>query len=277
MRSNKKYHYTYLLIIEKEKDLYNYYIGCRSCDTHPNEDVDYNSSSKHVKAMTYVSIDKIVLDIFDTRESALKEEIRLHYLHDVGVNPLYVNKAKQTSTKFDTTGISFPKSREAIAKIVEFHKGRKRSPETCKKIGDSLRGRSNANKGKKRSIEHCVKMSRLLKGRPGNKDFRHTEESKKKMSESSKGKLHTEETKRKISNILKNTKLGHENPAARAVRCAELDKKFNTVTDATKFINAKSKSSICNALAGRAKTAGGYTWEYVEMEFDKSLKVKNEN
>jgi hypothetical protein len=120
------------------------------------------------------------------------------------------------------------------------------------------------NKGKKRSAEYCKRLSERMKGRPGNKGFKHSEESRRKMSEGSKGKWHSEETKMKISGKIKGTKIGSNNPAARAVRCIEPDKVFDTVTEATLFIHRKSKSSITNMLAGQTKTAGGYTWEYVQ-------------
>ena len=107
------YYYTYLLINPITDRMY---IGQRHCKCHPNDDIDYMSSSKYVPKN---ECDKIVLSIFTTSEDALKEEIRLHAKYDVAVNPNFYNKAKQTSIKFDTTGTTFKLSkahRQSISK-----------------------------------------------------------------------------------------------------------------------------------------------------------------
>lgn len=92
-------HYVYLLIHDQTGLMY---IGARSCKGSPEED-SYMSSSSLGKA--YCSnCDKLVLATFTTRAEAVSYEIYLHKLFDVGVNPLFFNKSKQTSSKFDTTG-----------------------------------------------------------------------------------------------------------------------------------------------------------------------------
>lgn len=47
------------------------------------------------------------------------------------------------------------------------------------------------------------------------------------------------------------------------VRCVELDKIFNSITEAAYFIN-RSGSGISEVLNGKQKMAGGYHWEYVQ-------------
>lgn len=91
-------HYTYLLINKFTGMLY---IGKRSCTCLPEEDIDYMSSSKYVPKQDCF---KVILSKFESSSDAIQDEIKLHTLFNVGVNPAFYNKAKQTSTSFDTTG-----------------------------------------------------------------------------------------------------------------------------------------------------------------------------
>ncbi len=79
------------------------YIGVRSSKVDPMED-KYMSSSKSLKALVNKSPEdfkKTILCTFVTRERALAFEVFLHNYFDVAKNPLYYNKAKQTSKKFN--------------------------------------------------------------------------------------------------------------------------------------------------------------------------------
>ena len=103
----------------------------------------------------------------------------------------------------------------------------------------------------------------------GGVDHLHTEDTKYKLSEimigennPMYGKHHTDETKKKMSERKKDIYLGNKNPNARKIRCIELDKVFDTVEDALKFINRK-RSSLWDAMK-RGGKCGGYHWEYVE-------------
>ena len=104
------------------------------------------------------------------------------------------------------------------------------------------------------------KMSETKKGK------KHTEETRKKMSESHKGennpmygKTLSEKTRKKMSESHK----GENNPKATKVYCVELDMVFNTVIEASNFVGC-NKSNISSVLRGRRKTAGGYHWLYAE-------------
>ena len=55
---------------------------------------------------------------------------------------------------------------------------------------------------------------------------------------------------------------GVKNHKARAVRCVELNKMFDTVTEAVSQGYATQHANICRAVRTN-KTAGGYHWEYV--------------
>lgn len=45
------------------------------------------------------------------------------------------------------------------------------------------------------------------------------------------------------------------------VLCVELNKIFNTVSEARKATGATKISEVCN---GKRKSSGGYTWKYVD-------------
>lgn len=55
---------------------------------------------------------------------------------------------------------------------------------------------------------------------------------------------------------------GGENPHAKAIRCIETQKVYETIREAAKDVGI-SRQNIQNALKGRQKTAGGYHWKYV--------------
>lgn len=111
------YYYTYLLINENNGMLY---IGKRQSKCKPEEDTSYMSSSKYVPKE---ECDKIILSVHNTAEEAVAEEIRLHAIHNVGLNPMFYNKSKQTSSKFDTTGFTFKLTQEQREKISKATRG----------------------------------------------------------------------------------------------------------------------------------------------------------
>ena len=67
-------------------------------------------------------------------------------------------------------------------KTAEYHKGKKRSEETKKKMSDAAKGKPSHRKGKHLSEEHKKNISESSKGK------KMSEEAKKKMAESKKGK-----------------------------------------------------------------------------------------
>lgn len=102
-----KYHYTYWItnIINGKS-----YIGARSCNCKPEEDIEYMGSSKKyldkaIEKEGLQNFDKHILAYWATRKEAIEHEILLHDIFDVGRNPVFYNGAKQTSTGFDSTGI----------------------------------------------------------------------------------------------------------------------------------------------------------------------------
>jgi hypothetical protein len=89
----KKSHYTYYSYEEFGRG----YIGVRSCDCEPEEDVDYFGSYTD---KTFEPTQKIILQTYETREEANEDEVILHEFYQVDVNSHFANQAKQTSEKF---------------------------------------------------------------------------------------------------------------------------------------------------------------------------------
>lgn len=97
--------------------------------------------------------------------------------------------------------------------------------------------------------------------------FKHSEESKRLMSEHTKGELnpmygkhHTEETKKKISNNLKN----HIKTSKR-VLCLETGKVYPSSREIERKLNI-NHNCINAACNGKQKTAGGKHWQYIDEE-----------
>lgn len=160
-----KYHYVYRITnIQCKK----HYYGTRSSKCHPSEDlgIKYFSSSydkdfikdQHDNPQNYKY--KIV-KILQSRKDAISLEVKLHEKFDVGINESFYNKAKQTTTKFDTTGIP---SKPLYGKMNGMY-GKKHTKETIEKIrksklylSDESRKRMSEAQKKKVKCPHCGKI-----------------------------------------------------------------------------------------------------------------------
>lgn len=142
------------------------YIGVRSCVCDPKDD-DYWSSSRHLPKDVKDTHKKRILKVHNDRKSAVEHEIGLHNKYDVAKNPEFYNRAKQTSTSYDTSEVPNPHSEETRKKLSKALKGKRRTPEmveamrqrmlgtkqsaeTCKKRGESIRS-NGSNKGTRNS------------------------------------------------------------------------------------------------------------------------------
>lgn len=132
------------------------YIGTRSCKVKPEDDVTYFGSFYD---KTFKPGFKIIIAVFNTREEALQAEVALHKFYCVDKNKHFANKARQTSTKFISTG---PRSQEFKDGVSKRLKGRKLKPEHIKKVSEA---RSKKLKGRKLSEEHKQNISNALKGK----------------------------------------------------------------------------------------------------------------
>jgi group I intron endonuclease len=152
-------------------------------------------------------------------------------------------------------------------KISDGNKGKKMSNEAKRKISEANTGVfftaerrekiSKALKGRKCSKEEIEKRSSKLRGRKRNI----TESHKKAIAESNRrtkgflGKTHTDETKKKMSE-------SNKKATVKIVKCIETGETFSSLTEAA-MNYGKCKTAICNHLKGKSKTFAGYHWEYV--------------
>ena len=77
------------------------YIGSRSCSCLPEEDISYFGSYTD---KTFKPTNKTILCVFNTRKEATAAEALLHKFYDIGTNPHFANKAKQTANGFSFIG-----------------------------------------------------------------------------------------------------------------------------------------------------------------------------
>jgi len=148
------HHYTYRII---NKTNQKEYIGVRTSNIKPKDDLGhlYFSSStdllfiadqkNHPENYSYQ-----VMSIHPSRISAISEEISLHLFFDVARSPNFYNKANQTSSGFDTTGLRWkvadtrrykkPKSKTHREKIRISNLNKQISPITRNKISETLTG-----------------------------------------------------------------------------------------------------------------------------------------
>lgn len=96
--------------------------------------------------------------------------------------------------------------------------------------------------------------------------FHHSDETKRKISDSRKGekncnygKHFSEEHKRKISEAQK----GAKSKKAKKVICVETGKVYCSLSEAAQAVGT-CKQNICLCCNGKAKTAFGYHWAYYE-------------
>jgi hypothetical protein len=162
------------------------YIGKRECYCLPEEDVRYFGSFTD---KTFRPTQKVILEIFATKEEALAAEIILHDFYQVDVNPHFANKARQTAVGFsyDRTGetngevwferMSGDKSptkrpevrekiRQAQIRLGDNHNSRK--PEARERARQLLTGDRNPNRsaeGRERRRQHMLQPERRAKSR----------------------------------------------------------------------------------------------------------------
>ena len=174
-----KYHYTYRItnILLKM-----YYYGVRSTNLLPKDDIGikYFSTSTNKEFIrdqkeNPQNYHYKVIKNFNTREEATALEIKLHEKFNVKLHEKFYNRANQTSTGFDTTGV--PQSDIAKEKNRVAHTGKNSScygkyltKEHKKKISESSKGKKKSEKHKEnqrkpKTSEHKMNMSIAKKGK----------------------------------------------------------------------------------------------------------------
>lgn len=155
----KKYNYTYKSTLKSDPRYY--YYGVHSSNIEPKFD-DYEGSGTNIKKLIkekgHGIFEREILDFYNTREESLEAEEAL-VTEEVILDPFCLNKIKGGGT-LDTSGIRYDE-------------------EIRKKMGKHVLG----TKRKQESIE---KMIRTRRTRGTDK---HTEETKKKLSELKKGEI----------------------------------------------------------------------------------------
>ena len=162
----QKYHYVYRItniLLNK------HYYGTRtSKNKTPEEDIGiYYFSSSSDKEFIKDQKDNPqdyrykIIKKFNTRENALKLEIKLHNKFNVGINESFYNRVKQTSTGFDNTSLDFNELVKIRLKNNSYKSGGVKAAETWK----------NKSKEEKKEISEKFKdcFSKIdLKGRAAN-------------------------------------------------------------------------------------------------------------
>ena len=130
-------------------------------------------------------------------------------------------------------------SEETKAKISDYHKETHLAEETKQKISEALKGRK----------QDVVTIQKRIKANTGKK---RTEEQRKRISESLKGRVVVQsvETRNKISRTL-----------SKPIICVETGVEYYGIREAERQTHIHS-SSITKCLKGELKKAGGYHWEY---------------
>lgn len=147
------------------------------------------------------------------------------------------------------------------------------SAETRLKISESLNRAylnpelrqklSEAKKGKRPSYECIMKSVEAHRGKPL------SNETRRKISMKLKGKPLSDETRKKMSEARKGKKasehviLAMTEATSKKVLCVETGEVYKSISEAGRQLGISFKA-ISNVCRGKAKTSGGYHWEYAE-------------
>lgn len=162
------------------------------------------------------------------------------------------------------------------------------SPEVCRKISESNKGRTVWNKGKtpnKEQIKGLLDYISSHSQKGANNHFygkNHSQESKNRMSES-RIRFYKENPERLEEMRLRNKqfvikhpeyreeqrqlqrKLKIEEGMAHPILCIETNIRYDSIMEASRMTGI-CNSSICEAVNGKRKTAGGFHWKSVKRE-----------
>jgi group I intron endonuclease len=225
-----KRHYVYHSYEEWGRD----YIGIRSCNCLPEEDTKYFGSFTD---KTFNPTGKTILFVRKTRQEVAEIEIILHDFFDVAVNPQFANQAKQTSTRFDRTGVS-------------------NTEETKKKISEALSGEKHPLFGVPRTEEWKKAMSGEKHPQFG---IPLTEETKKKISEALSGEKHP------LFGVPGKT--GALHPSSKAIIAIEPDgtkRHFGSGREAAKELEIPRSSLRGYLKPGKQPTRGKFKgWQFL--------------
>ena len=175
-----------------------------------------------------------------------------------------------------------PKSEETKRKISETKKGKKYtlSPEQRHKLKERTKGEKNPFYGKHHSEETKAKLREINTGKKA------SDETKRKMSETRKGKplgKQSESHVKKLTEIRRSGIFeGDKNPNAKKVICLNTGEVFDTIKFAREWVG--SKVNIGSCCLGKTKTAGKHPqtgerlkWMYYDEYLETIVDSKTED
>ena len=147
------------------------------------------------------------------------------------------------------------------------------SEEVRKRLSEQAKlriGEMSPMYGKHHSEQSKKKMSESKKGKQTgeNNPFynkKHSEETRKRLSECRKGAKHTDETKAKMSETRRGVQTGRTGAKAYnsiPVICVETSIVYSCAAEAGRELGLP-RTNITRVCKGKGKTAGGYHWKYV--------------
>ena len=117
------------------------YIGVRSCECGPSEDIHYLGS--YVDE-SFNPENKVILVTAPSREEANDIEILLHDFFEVDVNPHFANRSRARSKGFYRSG---PHTKETIQRISKNRKGKGKGPSKLPRQHFQVIGKAGGIKG----------------------------------------------------------------------------------------------------------------------------------
>jgi len=147
----------------------------------------------------------------------------------------------------------------------------KLTEEIKQKISKSHMRELNPMYGRKYTDEEIENLRKRMSGsnnpRYGKKC---SEETRRKISESLKGRHPSEEARRHQSEAQKGLMKGRKRPDGsgkppKKIICVETGEVFDSIAEAARQKGIKSKTNISKCAKGEAKTVGGFHWQYYEL------------
>lgn len=246
---------SYTIYIHRNKTNEKVYVGqtrqknlnqrWRSGKGYENNTLFYKAIQKY----GWENFDHEIIATCSTKDEADKMEIEMIAFYDS------MNPEKGYNLTIGGGGTNgYRLTEEQRNRISEVQTGRKLTEEWKQHISESLKGENAPFYGKSFSEEHRKHLSESHKGQVsamGMLGKKHTEETKRKMSETRVGHETSDETRLKIGKAL-----------SKSVRCIETGVIYYGIAEASRQTGF-NKSGIWMCCNGRQETCHGYHWEFV--------------
>jgi len=191
---------------------------------------------KIIKSEGVINLKREILEYCSDVGHMVEREIYWLEKYNVKSNPQFLNK---TNKAFGNSG----QTEEGKIKISQALKGKKQSIKTRKLKSNSLK-----NYWMNISLEEREERGSKTKiGRVENGGYKHTEETKNKISYAKKGNTHRRKT---VYQYNKNF---------------DYIRSFPSVAQAAGFLNKKTGAAITEVCSGKRKSIYGYIWSYSKI------------